>query len=107
MLAGRAGISEKRMFGGLAFLLKGKMLIGVLQENVVVRVLPADHARALKPPSIKPMDFTGHVMKGWLYATGPAVSTPAKLRVWITSGEAAIQASPTRGKRARRIRIGA
>ena len=91
-LAGKVGIAEKRMFGGIAFLLRGKMLIGVLQEKVVARCLPTDQPGLLKPPHVRPMDFTGKTMKGWLYITGPSIATPASLRRWIARGEFALAA---------------
>ena len=91
-LGTRPGLTPKRMFGGLAFLLRGKMLIGVLGEKVVARCRPEDQARVLKPPYVRPMDFTGRPMKGWLYVTGPSVKTVAGLRRWIASGERALAA---------------
>jgi hypothetical protein len=89
ILAGRRGIVEKKMFDGIAFLLRRKMLIGVLGEKVVARCRPEDQPRLLKSPHVKPMDFTGRPMKGWLFVTGPA--SPALLRKWIASGEAAMR----------------
>jgi len=58
------------MFGGIAFLIDGKMACGVLKDDIVLRVDPADALKLLKKPGIRPMDFTGRPMKGFLYA-GP------------------------------------
>jgi len=66
VLKGRGGIIEKSMFGGIAFLLRGKMLIGVQDEKVVARCRPEEQAKLLKPPHVRPMDFTGRPMQGWL-----------------------------------------
>lgn len=92
-LAGRAGIAEKQMFGGLAFLLKGKMLIGVMGEKVLARVRDEDHDAILKPPHVKPMDYKGRKMRGWLFVTGPSIAGAAGLRKWIAGGEAALAAA--------------
>ncbi len=91
ILAARPGIVERKMFGGIAFLLRGKMLIGVLGEKVVARCRPVDQAKLLKPPHVQPMDFTGRPMQGWLYVTGPSVKTPAGLRRWIAVGESTLK----------------
>ena len=92
-LAGKTGIAEKGMFGGLSFLFRGKMLIGVLGEKVVVRCRTEDQPKLLKPPHVRPMDFTGKPMKGWLYVTGPSIASAAGLKKWIARGEAALAAS--------------
>jgi len=96
VLAGRGGVVEKKMFGGLAFLARGKMLIGVLGGKVVARCRPEDQPKLLRPPHVKPMDFTGRPMKGWLYVTGPSVASPAGLRKWIATGEEALAGSGSR-----------
>ena len=71
LLKGRRGIMERKMFGGLAFMLGKRMFCGVLKDNVVLRINPADHEKALRKPHIRPMDFTGRPMRGFLYL-GPA-----------------------------------
>jgi hypothetical protein len=80
---------------GLAFLLRGKMLIGVIGEKVVAHCRPEDQPGLLKPPHVTPMNFTGQVMKGWVYVTGPSTKKVAGLRTWIAQGETALRA-PTR-----------
>ena len=90
MLEGRSGITEKKMFGGLAFLLRGKMLIGVMGGKVLARVRDEDHDAVVKPPHVKPMDYKGRKMRGWLHVTGPSIAGGPGLRKWITSGEDAI-----------------
>ncbi|MBM2846978.1 MAG: methyltransferase [Bacteroidetes bacterium] len=59
-LARKRGITEKAMFGGLSFLLNGKMVCGVLKNDLVVRVHPDESDALLKKPYVRPMDFTGH-----------------------------------------------
>lgn len=65
-LAGRSGITEKRMFGGLAFLLGGHMLCGVHPRGAMFRVGKHHEAEALALPGARPMDFTGRPMGGFV-----------------------------------------
>ncbi|HLD77884.1 MAG TPA: TfoX/Sxy family protein [archaeon] len=70
------------MFGGMAFLLDGKMFCGVLKNDLVARVDPAD-GTLLKKPGTRPMDFTGRPMKGFLYIGPRGTKTDAALREWV------------------------
>jgi hypothetical protein len=83
------------MFGGLAFLFREKMLIGALGQKVMAHCRSEDQPGLLKPPHVTPMNFTGRVMKGRLYVTGPSTKKVAGLRTWIAWGETALRA-PTR-----------
>ena len=91
-LAGRVrdtvpGLAEKRMFGGLAFLLSGNMAVGVHGDDLIVRVAPDDHAALLGEPGARPFDLTGRPMKGWLVVAGEALDDAA-LAAWIARGVA-------------------
>ncbi len=90
VLGQRAGLTERKMFGGLGFLVRGKVVIGVMGDKVLTRVVQADHAKTVKPPHIKPMVMGGRESRGWLFVTGPSVASPAGLRKWIAAGERAI-----------------
>ena len=57
---------EKKMFGGVGFLIHGNMAVGVYKEDMIVRIAPAKHERFLKRPHAKLFDITGRPMKGWL-----------------------------------------
>ncbi|MBM3216980.1 TfoX/Sxy family protein, partial [Candidatus Poribacteria bacterium] len=70
VVAGRHGVTEKRMFGGLAFLLDGKMFCGIANSDLMVRVGPERYEAALSLPHVRPMDFTGRPMTGYVYV-GP------------------------------------
>ena len=59
LLSKRRDVVEKKMFGGLCFMVNGKMCCGVVKDDLVVRVGPERHARALAAPHARPMDFTG------------------------------------------------
>ena len=82
-LSRRKGITEKKMFGGLSFLLNGKMCCGVLKDILVVRVNPKESDTLLKKPHVRPMDFTGRPMKGFLYVSADGYKTEKQLSVWI------------------------
>ena len=72
LLESDAPIDEKRMFGGLALLLRGHMLCGGIDEKIVLRIAPAELGEVMGLPGVGPMDFTGRPMKGWLYLRPPA-----------------------------------
>jgi len=85
-LAGRDGLSEKKMFGGIAFLLSGRMACGIVKEDLMVRVGPAQYEQALAQPYARPMDFTGRPMKGMVYVGSDALRSDADLAGWLRRG---------------------
>jgi TfoX/Sxy family transcriptional regulator of competence genes len=85
-LAPRAGVSERKMFGGIAFMIEGNMAVGVIGEDLMVRLDPADAERALEEPHTRPMDFTGRPMKNMVFVdTGGTAADPA-LAGWVDAG---------------------
>ena len=82
-LAHHTGITEKNMFGGLSFLLHGKMCCGVLKDILVVRINPEDAPTLLAKPHVRPMDFTGRPMKGFLYVGAEGYKTKKQLTFWV------------------------
>jgi TfoX/Sxy family transcriptional regulator of competence genes len=83
VLGGHEGLTERKMFGGLAFMLRGNMCCGVLGDDLMLRVGPERYDDALARPGTRPMDFTGRPMKGMVYVEATAVATDAKLRAWV------------------------
>lgn len=79
----RPGISERRMFGGLAFLVDGKMFIGLNGSSLMARVGIERHDDALAMPHVRVMDFTGRVMRGYVYVDPPAIAEDEALRNWV------------------------
>lgn len=77
---------EKKMFGGVGFLLNGNMACGVHKDNLVVRVDPEKHGALLKKPHAKPFDLTGRPMKGWLLVEADGWKTEKQLSTWIKEG---------------------
>jgi TfoX/Sxy family transcriptional regulator of competence genes len=82
-LARRPDITEKKMFGGLAFLLHGNMCCCVMGQDLMVRVGPAAYEDALAKPHARIMDFTKKPLKGYLYVGPKGVATAAALREWL------------------------
>jgi TfoX/Sxy family transcriptional regulator of competence genes len=86
LLADRDDVVEKRMFGGTAFLLNGNLCVGVIKDDLIVRVGPDAHAELVVRPHAREMDFSGRPMAGWLYVAPPGVETDADLRRWVDQG---------------------
>jgi hypothetical protein len=82
-LGNRPGLVEKKMFGGLAFLLGGRMFCGVLKDDLVVRLGPERYDEALWEPHVRAMDFTGKPMVGYVYVAPPGVETADALQRWL------------------------
>ena len=85
-LSSQDGIIEKKMFGGLAFMLHGNMSVGVEKDQLMVRVGPDRYEEALAQPHARPMDFTGRPMKGFVYVPLDGLSTDADLQEWVQLG---------------------
>lgn len=81
-LRGKGEVREIKMFGGLCFMLGGKMGCGVLKDVLVARVDPKEAPALLKQPGVRPMDFTGRPMKGFLYVKQSELAG-AKLARWL------------------------
>ena len=82
-VAGRGETTEKKMFGGVAFLLRGNMLVGVWKNSLIAR-LGADQAEtALLDPHVKAFDITGRPMKGWVMVEPEGIETDGQLQQWI------------------------
>jgi TfoX/Sxy family transcriptional regulator of competence genes len=76
-------IEEKRMFGGLCFMVNDKMCVGVEQERLMVRLDPAMYDEVMEKDGCKPMDFTGKVMKGFVFVDIDTLNTKKKLEYWV------------------------
>jgi TfoX/Sxy family transcriptional regulator of competence genes len=83
LLARRKGIEEKKMFGGIGFLLNGNMLVGVWKNSLIVRLGPEKGDEALMEPHIKEFDITGRPMKGWVLVEPEGVTSDDQLKGWI------------------------
>ena len=79
-------VTEKKMFGGLAFLFKGKMFCGIAKDELMLRVGPDDYEEALAQKHVRVMDFTGRPMKGYVFVEPAGIQTSAALKKWVGRG---------------------
>lgn len=93
-MASIQGLVEKKMFGGIGFLIHGNMACGVNRENLIVRVGPEQYQAALAEPHVGPFDMTGRPMKGWVVVAPEGGATEADLGAWIQRGIAVAQSLP-------------
>jgi TfoX/Sxy family transcriptional regulator of competence genes len=95
LLHGEPGRTEKKMFGGIGFMLDGNMAVGVSnQGGLMLRVDPEDTQDLMAEPGGRPFEMRGRVLSGWLRVTPDAVDTDDDLRRWVRIGVAAARALP-------------
>jgi TfoX/Sxy family transcriptional regulator of competence genes len=85
-LAVHKGLTEKKMFGGLAFLLNGNMCCGVHRRELIVRLEPAQTEAALAEPDTRIFDLSGRPMKGWILVEAPGLADEPSLAKWLRLG---------------------
>jgi hypothetical protein len=85
-LGERPDLEEKRMFGGVAFMLNGNLACGILDDNLIVRVGPNGYADALAEPHVREFDITGRSMTGWVMVGPDGTEDDAALAGWIGAG---------------------
>ena len=95
-LGRRKGIQEKKMFGGVAFLLNGNMCVGVWKSSLVARLGPEQAAKALPQPHVGEFDVTGRAMKGWVLIAPEGIDEDAQLRAWIERGVEFVSTLPAK-----------
>lgn len=100
-LAGaQAGVTEQRMFGGLAFLIIGNMALAASGEGgLLVRVDPQDGDALIDDEHVRPMVMRGRAMRGWLKVDAAAVDESAELEQWVSRGVSYAQTLPPKGSR--------
>ena len=79
----RPTVTEKKMFGGLASTLNGNMLRGLTENSLMARVGPEQYEEALAKPHVRVMDFTGRIMKGYVYVDPAGMAADAELQSWV------------------------
>jgi hypothetical protein len=85
-LGRRKGITEKKMFGGRAFLLNGNLLVGV-KDSLLVRIDPDDHDEVLAEPHVTEFVMAGRPpMRGWVRVLPPGLAEDAALKSWLRKG---------------------
>ena len=78
------GVSERKMFGGIAFMVNGNMCCGVVNRDLMVRVGAEDYAAALQQPHARKMDFTGKPLRGFVYVSEKGIVKDTDLNRWIS-----------------------
>jgi TfoX/Sxy family transcriptional regulator of competence genes len=86
----RTDVVEKKMFGGLCFMVNGKMCCGLTKTDFMVRVGSMHYEDALSQPHARPMDFTGRPLKGMVYVAPAGLRTAAALARWVGRGVACV-----------------
>lgn len=105
VLGERKQFTERRMFGGLTFLCQGRMCCGIVGNDLMVRVPLDEFDAVLGERHVRPMDFTGKPLTGFVYVSPPGIRTAVALARWLTLGErAAKDASTGHGTRRSRAK---
>jgi TfoX/Sxy family transcriptional regulator of competence genes len=76
-------VEEKTMFGGLCFMVNNKMCVGVEKDRLMVRLNPEVYEEVMEKEGCRPMDFTGRIMKGYVFVDADALTTRKKLDYWV------------------------
>ncbi len=102
-LARTDGVTELKMFGGWGVTIHGNMAVGVMGDDLIVRVGPDRFDELVRRPGARPFDFTGRPMTGWLFVDQRSVANGRSLGVWVDRGVAYAQNLPrkTRDRKAR------
>jgi len=96
LLGSRHGLTERKMFGGLAFLLNGCMFVGVQGSTLMARVGPERYAEALLVKHVRVMDFTGRPLKGYVYVEPEGIEEDRELAKWVNWCAAFVSAMPAK-----------
>ena len=94
VLAGKSGVREQKMFGGLAFMLNGNMACGIIQGELIVRVGKENFDDALSLPHTRVFDMTGRPMRSFVYVAGEGIATDDGLAEWTGRGLAYAETLP-------------
>jgi TfoX/Sxy family transcriptional regulator of competence genes len=96
------GVTEKAMFGGMAFLFGGNMSVGVVEDRMVVRLHPDEYDATLQQTHVREMDFSGRPMKGWVYVEPAGIKTPQQLAAWVRRGVDYAKSLPAKKPKAKK-----
>lgn len=101
VLGARPDVVEKRMFGGLCFMVNGKMCCGLTSTDFMVRVGPEAYEMAVARKHARPMDFTGKPLVGMVYVAPDGLRTRAELSRWVALGVTFVLTNAASKKRSR------
>ncbi|MHA2249838.1 MAG: TfoX/Sxy family protein [Candidatus Kariarchaeaceae archaeon] len=86
LLEGKVSFSEKKMFGGLTFMINGNMAVGVMKDDLMVRVGPLKYKEYLQKTNAREMDFTGRPMKGMVFVPLKTINSDLVFQEWVNAG---------------------
>lgn len=89
-----ASATERKMFGGLAFMVDGHMACGVLKDELMVRVGPETYDATVELPHARPMDFTRRVMRGFVIVAEEGLRSHQQLQSWVDKGVRFVRSLP-------------
>ncbi len=92
------GFSERKMFGGLCFLVNGHMCCGIVKCDLMLRLTPEAATAALREPHTRPMDFTGKPMKSMIYVAAKGLDSDSSLEKWVRAAERVARALPAKAE---------
>jgi hypothetical protein len=104
VLAAQSGVEEKRMFGGVSFMVGGQSCCAVLKGDLVIRVGPDRFDEVLAQPDVRPFDFTGRPSRGMVYVASSGLASEQALRAWVQRGLDYVKTHPKATKPTKRIR---
>ena len=96
LLRRRKGFSERKMFGGVGFLLNGNMCVGIWKDSLVVRFDRKEHDETLFLQHVKPFDITGKVMRGWALIEPAGLKPTDALKKWVGRSATFVNALPAK-----------
>ena len=88
------GVAEKKMFGGLCFLLSGNMVCGIIKDDLIVRVGTDRYEELLQMPQTKKFDITGRPMKGWVMVLSAGLDSDEELNDWVQNALSFVRTLP-------------
>jgi TfoX/Sxy family transcriptional regulator of competence genes len=100
----RGTFVERKMFGGVAFMVNGHMCCGVVKNDLVLRLSEEQAAASLRQPHARPMDFSGKPMKSMIYVSPLGMDSDEALETWVDSALSYVRSVPAKGVRPRHAR---
>ena len=95
LFRGKYSVKEKRMFGGLAFMVNGHMCCGIVKSDLMLRLTPETAAAALREPNTRQVDFTGKPMKSMIYVAPEGIDSDSSRERWVRLAEQVARALPS------------
>ena len=99
VIGARPALTERKMFGGIAWMLSGNMAVGILGEDLLVRLEPDDADAALAEPGVRVFDFTGKPARGMIVVAGDVVADEDELTRWVDAGADQAASLPPKPKK--------